>query len=226
MQRRAFTLIELLVVIAIIAVLVSILLPALQAAREAGRSANCLANLRGIAMICRVYADEHKGLSPALGEPYGSFPNWGLVVQVYAGQAGETPGELYREKGVLICPTVNAKYGGGMQRTYAINVTGHAGLPGDPDTYDDPAAPAFIRMDSIALPAAMPLLMDAAVAAFPSNAPPPTRTASVLDFRQEDHRRDRLGIFHDRRRGFNAAMCDLSARGWKQVPERWLERLP
>jgi prepilin-type N-terminal cleavage/methylation domain-containing protein len=224
--RRAFTLIELLVVVAIIAVLIAILLPALGHAREAGRSTVCLSNLRSLGMICRQYADEFKGRSPALGQPYGSFPNWALVVQTYAGVPGDTPGELYREKSVLICPTINAHYAFRMTRTYAINVTGHAGLPGDPDNYDDAARSAHIRMDSIDLPSARPLLVDAAVADFPSNAPPPTRSASVLDFRDPVHVAARLGVFHSRETRFNAALCDLSARVFPAVPSGWERPLP
>ena len=75
-MRRAFTLIELLVVVAIIAVLIAILLPALSHAREAARGTICLSNLRSIGLICRQYADDNRGASPALGEPYAALPNW------------------------------------------------------------------------------------------------------------------------------------------------------
>jgi prepilin-type N-terminal cleavage/methylation domain-containing protein len=224
--RRAFTLIELLVVIAIIAVLVSILLPALRGAREAARLTACLSNLRNIGLICRQYADDFKGKSPALGEPYLTVPNWALIVQTYAGETGDTPGELYKGRSVLVCPTTNAHYGGIMLRTYAINVTGHSGLPGDHGNYDNPARSEHLAMDQVAAPSRMPLLVDSAVASFPSNAPPPTRTASVLDFRIPAHVSDRLGVFHDRNRCFNAGMCDLSARTFKELPEHWEEPLP
>ena len=225
-MRRAFTLIELLVVIAIIAVLISILLPALSHAREAARGTICLSNLRSIGLICRQYADDNRGASPALGEPYAALPNWALVVQTYAGVPGETPGELYREKSVLICQTVNAHYAFRMSRTYAINVTGYAGLAGDFGNYDDAAKPAHIRMDAVPLPSSQPLMVDAAVAAFPSNAPPPTRSASVIDFRDPVHVSDRLGVFHARETVFNAAMCDLSARSFRSVPAIWQKPLP
>lgn len=225
-MRRAFTLIELLVVVAIIAILVGILLPALSQARDTARGTVCLSNLRNIALICRQYADDFKGASPALGQPYGASPNWALVVQTYAGEPGETPGELYKSKSVLVCPTINAHYAFRMTRTYAINVTGHAGQPGDRGHYDDAARSAHIRLDSVDLPSSMPLFLDAAVADFPSNAPPPTRSASVIDFRDETHITDRLGDFHDHEKAFNAAMCDLSARMFKSVPAIWQNPLP
>src|SRR6185295_771076 len=164
-MRRGFTLIELLVVIAVIALLISLLLPALSGAREAGRSALCLSNLRQNGIACRQYADENKGRSPAVGQPYTDLPNWALVIQSYAGAAG-TGTEVYSTRSSLVCPTVSVHYGGNLQRTYAMNSTGHAGRPGppaDPDNYDDALRPAFIRMDQIVFPAATPLLMDSAV---------------------------------------------------------------
>src|SRR5262249_40596821 len=145
--RRGFTLIELLVVIAVIAVLISILVPTLAGAREAGRTAVCLSNLRQGALSCQFYASENKGRGPAVGQPYTALPNWALVVQSYSGQAGEGT-ELYSTRSVLVCPSTAAIYRQEpMTRTYAMNATGHAGLPGDPDNYDDPAHAAFIRFD-------------------------------------------------------------------------------
>jgi len=229
--RRGFTLIELLVVIAVVALLISILLPALVGAREAGRSAACLSNLRQCAMICRQYADENKGKSPAIGQPYAAFPNWALVIQTFAGQPGSTAGELYSTRSILVCPTVASLYRQEpMTRTYAMNATGHAGQPGDPDNYDDAQRPAFIRMDSVEFPSATPLLMDSAVPPPTiSNPPPPTRTASMLDFRQSDHVRDRLGRFHGpggTQKLFDAAAFDGSARGHRDVQAAWSIRLP
>ena len=58
MRRRAFTLIELLVVIAIIAVLIGILLPTLGSARTSGRDLVCVTNLRSVAQVMTMYAQD------------------------------------------------------------------------------------------------------------------------------------------------------------------------
>jgi prepilin-type N-terminal cleavage/methylation domain-containing protein len=230
---RAFSLVEVLVVIAVVAVLVSLLIPTLAAAREAGRAAVCISNLRNAGLACRLYADDHRGRSPALGQPYGSFPNWALVVQIASGHEGATPGELYATRNsVLICPTVNAFFHGGLTRTYAINVTGHAGLaipasPADPGDYD--RGPAFIDMERVSRPEDTPLLMDSGFAENISCPPPSDRTASVIDFRQPTHVTERLGRFHSRHGGvggFNSAFFDGSARIQWEVPEHWTRPLP
>jgi prepilin-type N-terminal cleavage/methylation domain-containing protein len=230
---RAFTLIELLVAIAIIAILVAVLLPALASAREAGRSAVCLSNLRQAGVSCRQYADENKGRGPAIGKPDTTWPTWSIVVLTFAGGStqgavGQSQTDLFLPRSVVVCPTVQAAYRDAvMVRTYAMNATGHAGLPGDADNYDDPAHPAFIRFDSVPFPADTPLLLDSArPPATTSNPPPPTRTAGMLDFRQADHVNLRLGRFHGRQKLFDAAAFDGSARAQAAINDRWLEPLP
>ncbi len=229
-RSRAFTLIELLITIAIVGVLLSLLLPAMSSVRESGRAAICLSNLRQSVTICRSYADDYKGKSPALGQPYGQVPNWALVVQVGSGRDGTSAGDLYFKPSVLVCPTADSVYSNDMTRTYAINVTGHAGLAlagvsPDPDNFDDELDPAFVDLEKIERPAETPLIFDSA--RIPDT--PLARTASVLDFRQESHVIERLGRFHAKtgaRRGFNVGFCDGSARIQWEVLSAWANPLP
>ncbi len=241
--RAAFTLIELLVCIGVIALLVSLLLPALAAARQAGRAGVCLSNLRHTALICAAYANDYRGYGPAIGQPYTEIPNWALVVQASSGREGSTPAEMYSTASVLVCPTASAFYAQPMTRTYAMNATGHAGLPAggggdwpvtraDPDNYDDPDHPAFLRLDRVELPSETPLLMDGAVTPIAGDAPPPTRCASVLDLRQPEHVAHRLGRFHGSGTAggtasrFQAGAFDGSARSYRNVVVHWMDPLP
>lgn len=227
-MRRAFTLIEVLVVIAIIALLVSLILPALAKTREGGRGVACLSNLRQCFLVCRSYADDHKGRGPALGEPYTTLPNWALVVQFYAGHHGTSAADLYTaaDRSCLVCPSANALWGPGMQRTFAMNVTGHAGLPGDPDSYDVPMRSSHVEFDKIADPARTVCLLDSAPTPPAPGSPPPTRTSSVIDFRQTAHTGARVGWVHSGRKLFNAVMYDSSARSRRQLEPDWTEPLP
>jgi len=225
--KKGFTLIETLVVISLLAVLISILLPALSRARESGRGVVCLANLRQCASICMIYADQHEGVGPAIGQPWGSLPNWALLVASATGREGDGPGGLYHSgESPLICPTTQAAHPQEMTRTYAMNATGHAGLAGDADSYDDAEDPGHINFHFVERPSSTPMLMDSAVAFFPSDAPPPTRTSSVLDFRQPSHVEDRLGRVHGSGRSFHIAAFDGSAGLRDEVEPHWREPLP
>jgi prepilin-type N-terminal cleavage/methylation domain-containing protein len=226
-RRAAFTLIELLVVVAVVALLVGILLPALGSARRAAHATTCSSNLRQAFLVCRVYADANDGIGPAIGQPYASWPNWALVVLEASGAAGETAGDLYAEGTALVCPTTNRAFGGGMTRNYAMNATGHADAAlGDRDSYDDPAKPGHIRFDLVGFPDRTAVLFDARPADLGTDGPPPTRSASVLDFRNAEHVATRLAVLHGSADRFNAAHFDGSVRSLGEVPELWRQPLP
>jgi prepilin-type N-terminal cleavage/methylation domain-containing protein len=222
-RSRGFSLLELLVVIGVIALLVGILVPTLAASRDAARTAGCASNLRQIQLICRAYADQFKGSGPALGVPYASIPNWALQVQQDAG-TNASGSASYTPASVLVCPAVRTLNARTMTRTYAINATGLSGQPGDRANYD--LAQTHVRMDLIASPADAIAFIDSGVATTATNAAPPDRTASVLDFRLADHRAQRIARPHDRGRALNAVFFDGSARLLKQQSPTWLTPLP
>ena len=224
-MRRAFTLIELLVVITVVAVLIGLLLPALSAASEAGRLAVCASNLRQSYIAIRAYADAAKGLTPSLGQPYSRLPNWGVAVQQAAGQRATTTDGALTANSVLVCPTSRSRFGRDVTRTYAINVTGRAGLPGDPDNYDTTAV--HVNMDRVARPGDAPLLLDAAMPRTSApGAPPPTRSVSVIDFRQASHVSERIGRVHGRDGRFSVLFFDGSLRTTRDVDAAWAAPLP
>lgn len=226
-RRGAFTLIELLVTVAIVAMLMAILLPSLLAAREESRSAVCRSNLRQVFVTTRMYADSSRGWGPALGHPYTDLPNWALIVQKYAAVRATTGSRMFLAESILVCPTIQKHYPEEMTRTYATNVTGHAGLPGDASDYDDAQGPfAHVHVDRIACPADLPVALDSARTSVVTDAPPALRTASVIDFRQPMHTHHRVGWFHGNRKVFNAAMYDGSAQPQRRLRAGWHRPLP
>ena len=219
MNRHAFTLIELLVVIAIVALLVGILLPALNSARRAAEQVKCYSNLRQIATSSTMYADANGGWSPALGVPWGSVPFWALVVQ------SDSDSDVYTPDSVLVCPSADREHGRIMTRTYAVNVTGLAGKPGDRANYDTKAT--HIALWNIQRPSELAWYVDSETAPVTGTAPPPTRTISTIDFRDPTHIPERLGYYHGGPKPkYDLARFDTSTGSQTKVPELWLKPLP
>lgn len=234
---RAFSLVELLIVVAVIGLLVALVAPALGRSRRAALDAVCVSNLRQSFTACRVFASDHDGMGPAIGQPYASTPNWALVV-LRASGAAEPGSAAYREQSVLACPAASRALDAPMTRTYAMNGAGHNRQPwnADPDSYDDPpTAVAFVgvRLDRAAQPSRAALLIDSARNT-QSPPLPADRCASVIDFRPDAAMADRIGRWHTgagARAGapapaFNAAMLDGSVAAHADAPASFEEPLP
>ena len=92
--RHAFTLVELLVVIGIIAVLIGILLPTLTAARRSAYTLQCSSNMKQLATVMIMYAQNNKGKLPPSAAPAG------LALAGYANGSGIGwwwPNEMVRQ---------------------------------------------------------------------------------------------------------------------------------
>lgn len=80
LKSRAFTLVELLVVIGIIAILISILLPTISRAKEQASRTKCLANLRQMSDIFKLYGVNYKDAIPIgyvnTGKQVSYIMNW------------------------------------------------------------------------------------------------------------------------------------------------------
>lgn len=223
-SRPGFSLIELLVIVAILAMLLGILIPTLGAVRTRGRDARCLSNLRSIGAAWRLHAIDHDDRTPALGVPWAESPNWAMVVAEYSGHGARNASELPSgERSVLVCPATQHRHSEvAMTRTYGANVTGFAGAEGDRGDFDD--APTFARFTGVRFPGRTPMVLDSAAIAPGPGLPPPTRTSSVIDFRDPAHVEERIGRVHRGSPdvgGFHVSFYDGSASGAVEVDEDW-----
>src|SRR5262245_8515653 len=104
-KRSGFTLIELLIVIAIIALLASLLLPALSSAKASAVSANCKSNLRQLALMTRMYVDDHQvyPLWRAAGR-YAATVSWLQAIGARSFEFEVTPQRGHFSRSVARCP--------------------------------------------------------------------------------------------------------------------------
>ncbi len=130
---RGFTLVELLVVIGVIALLISILLPALNKARNAARNIKCAANVRQLVQVTFMYANDNKGVMPAMSRTsamrFGDYQNSSngslqALFNTYLKVPGTYPGATtfeaavnanvrFNTPGVMVCPSSGIPTAGG-----------------------------------------------------------------------------------------------------------------
>lgn len=199
----------------------AVFLPMLLRARTAARATIGLSNLRQIAAISAQYASEHEHVSPALGNPWTRAPFWGVVVQERAVHSDGPAG--YAVPSILRDPLCSAHYGRDMERCYAANATGRAGLDGDLDNFDTDVV--CIHLDRVRQPSATAWYITSAVATATTDGPPPSRTAGALDFRQKVHLDQRVGRFAGNGRFLFAAFDGSAAMG-SEIPSAWAEAVP
>jgi prepilin-type processing-associated H-X9-DG protein len=105
--RTGFTLLEMIVVITIIMLLIALLLPAIHWARQAARSTECESNLRTLAQMSLVYADNFNG-----SLPYGTYSNPDFPISTYNSYFGDWANlEFYTLVGSPVPPTNNGVIG-------------------------------------------------------------------------------------------------------------------
>ncbi len=113
-KRSGFTLTELLVVMAIAGIIAAIVLPALLAARARGQTSECVSNMRQISYGLLMYAQEHDGTLPPVGDD--SSGNWDKKIfpdvrsaEVFHCPACPVPSFVDRETNADGTPTFYAK---------------------------------------------------------------------------------------------------------------------
>jgi len=145
-RKAGFTLVELLVVVGIIALLISILLPSLQKARAAANRVACASNVRQLCLYTIMYANDNKGVMPAMGRFNSSviggligtnnssmqmFANIYLKVPtIYTPTTGTPEGNIeanmrFKAPKVLICPESPQQPGNNFRAEYALYAGSH-----------------------------------------------------------------------------------------------------
>ena len=113
---RKFTLIELLVVVAIIGILSSLLLPALGKSREKARMAVCKSNLKQIAVVYSLYADDNDDYymwhqdDITWDDRLTDYLNYSATTQQKKALSGLKASE-FPPNGIFTCPSDDLKRG-------------------------------------------------------------------------------------------------------------------
>ncbi len=232
--ERGFSLVELLVAVSIVAVVMGVLAPSIVAVRSTARAAGCAANLRACWAPMYRFSEEHGGLGPAIGQPYGQLPHWPLVVLEGTSRglgSGESASGLYREESVLVCASEAGKRDGGMTRTYGMNGAGHnrAVWNEDVNSYDAALGAGErhvgIRFDLVKRPSDAMVLVDTVAAPEGAGLPARTQTYGVLDLRTGAGQGGRVAWRHGGGSS-NALMVDGSVASWRVAPQGASEPLP
>jgi prepilin-type N-terminal cleavage/methylation domain-containing protein len=161
----AFTLVELLVVVAVIALLAGLLAPALSKAKEKARTTACFNNLRQLGLAAQMYWDDYDGR--AFHYRLGPTNNGDIYWFGWIERGGEGTRRFDRRFGALspylsaagveICPSLDYKMTG-----FKLKATGAAYGYGYNLHLSSPAESAGLRITSVAAPAVLAVLADAA----------------------------------------------------------------